>query len=129
MEVAGEMEVDILHRHDLGIAAAGCTTLHAEAGAKTRLAHADDRLLADMIEGVAKPDGGRGLALACRRRRDSGDDDYVAVTAPTERGDIVERDLRLVVTVRQDIVRRDVELLRRHLDDRPHCGRLRDFDV
>jgi hypothetical protein len=30
MEVAGEMEVDVLHRHDLGIAAAGRAAFHAE---------------------------------------------------------------------------------------------------
>ena len=68
MEIAGEMEVDVLHRHDLRIAAAGRAALHAEAGAKARLAHADERLLADMIERIAKADGGGGLALAGGRR-------------------------------------------------------------
>ena len=47
MEIAGEMEVDVLHRHDLRVAAAGSAALHAEAGAEARLAHADERLLAD----------------------------------------------------------------------------------
>ena len=83
VEVAGEMEVDVLHRHDLGIAAAGRAALHAEAGAKARLAQADDRLLADMVERVAKPDRRRGLALAGRRRRDRGDEDQLAVWRPS----------------------------------------------
>ena len=42
VEIAGEMEVDVLHRHDLRVAAAGRAALHAEAGAEARLAHADD---------------------------------------------------------------------------------------
>ena len=40
VEVAGEMEVDVLHRHDLRIAAAGRAALHAEARAERRLAQA-----------------------------------------------------------------------------------------
>ena len=129
VEVAGEMEIDVLHGHDLGIAAAGSASLHAETGAEARLAHADDRLLADMIERIAKTDGGGGLAFAGRRGRDGGDEDQLAVGPAGERGDIVERDLRLVVAVWQDKFRRNVELLGSDLNDRPHFGGLRDFDV
>src|SRR5437773_432600 len=50
VKVAGEMQVDIFHRHDLRIAAAGCTALHAEAGAERGLAQANHRLLADPVE-------------------------------------------------------------------------------
>ena len=46
-EVAGEMQVDVLHRHDLRVAAAGGAALHAEHRAQRRLAQADQRLLAD----------------------------------------------------------------------------------
>ena len=111
VEIAGEMEVDVLHRHDLGIAAAGRAALHAEAGAEARLAQADERLLADVIERIAEADGGRGLAFAGRGRRDGGDEDQLAVGPAGERGDIVERDLRLVVAVGQDILRRNAELV------------------
>ena len=34
VEVAGEVEVDVLHGHDLGVAAAGRAALDAEAGAQ-----------------------------------------------------------------------------------------------
>ena len=40
VEVAGEVEVDVLHRHDLRIAAAGGAALDAEAGTERRLAQA-----------------------------------------------------------------------------------------
>jgi hypothetical protein len=32
MQVAGKVQIDLLHRHDLGVAAAGCPAFHAEAG-------------------------------------------------------------------------------------------------
>ena len=64
VEVAGEMEVDVLHRHDLGIAAAGRAALHAEGRAEARLAQAQHRLLADVVERVGEADRGGGLALA-----------------------------------------------------------------
>ena len=53
MEIAGEMKVDVLHRHHLGIAAAGGAALHAEARPERRLARAADRLLADPVEPIA----------------------------------------------------------------------------
>ena len=80
-EVAGEVEVDVLHRHDLRVAAAGGAALHAEHRPETRLAQADDRLLADPVQRVAQPDGRRRLALARRRRADRGDEDQLAVRA------------------------------------------------
>src|SRR5262249_51373129 len=108
---------------------AGGTALHPKTGAKAWLTHAYYRLFADMIEGVAKPHGGGGLALAGRCWGDGGDQNKLAVGPVCEGRDIFERDLRLVVTIGQDVVRRNVELLCRNLNDRPHFGGLRDFDV
>ena len=111
MEIAGEMEVDVLHRHDLRIAAAGGAALHAKARPEARLAQADDRLLADMVERVAEPDRRRGLALAGRRRGDRGDEDQLAVGPVAERADVVERDLRLVSAIGRDRFVRNAELV------------------
>ena len=55
VEVAGEVEVDVLHRHDLGIAAAGGAALDAEAGPERGLAQAHHRLLADAVEASPRP--------------------------------------------------------------------------
>jgi hypothetical protein len=79
VEVAGEVEVDVLHRHHLGVAAAGGAALDAEARPERRLAQAQHRLLADVIERVGQAHRGRGLALARRRRRDRRDQDQLAV--------------------------------------------------
>ena len=56
MEVAGEMQVDVLHRHDLRVTAAGGAAFHAEAGPQRRLAQADGRALAEADERVAQTD-------------------------------------------------------------------------
>jgi hypothetical protein len=52
-EVAGEVQVDVLHRHDLRVAAAGRPALHAENRAEARLAQADHGVLADAAQAVA----------------------------------------------------------------------------
>lgn len=65
VEVTGEMQVDVFHRDDLGIAATGCAALHAETRAERRFTQADHRVLADPVETVAKTDRCGRLAFAC----------------------------------------------------------------
>ena len=129
VEVAGEMEVDVLHRHDLGVAAARGAALHAEGGPERGLAQAEHRLLADMVQRIGQAHGRRGLAFAGRRRRDRRDQDQLAVGLALQRLDVVHRDLGLVVAVGVEVLRRDAELLLRQLHDRPLRGLLRDLDV
>ena len=93
MEIAGEMQVDLVHRHDLRKAAAGRAALHAEAGAERGLAQADDGLFADPVERVAQAHRRRGLAFAGRRRIDRGDEDQLAVGLVGEAVDEIIFDL------------------------------------
>src|SRR5262249_17480636 len=129
MDIAGEMQIDVLHRHDLRIAAAGGAALDPEAGAERGLAKAQHRLLADMVERVGEADRGRGLALARRRRGDRRNQDQLAVGAVLERFYELHRHLGLVVAVRLEVLRRDAGLFARDVHDWPHLGRLRDLDV
>ncbi len=78
VEIAGEVEVDVLHGHDLGVAAAGRAAFHAEARPQRRLAEADAGPLADAVQPVAQADARRRLALAGGRRRDRGHQDQLA---------------------------------------------------
>jgi hypothetical protein len=80
VEVAGEVQVDALHRHHLGLAAAGGAALGAEHRAERGLAQHDHGALADPGERVAEADR-RRLAFARRRRIDRGDEDEFAVGA------------------------------------------------
>ena len=89
VEIAGEVEVHVLHRDDLREPAAGRAALHAEVRAERRLADADDGALADAVQAVAETDGRRRLAFAGGRRIDGGDEDQLAVLAAALRGDEV----------------------------------------
>ena len=70
MEIAGKVQIDVFHRHDLGIAAAGGAAFHAKARPERGLADADCGLLADFVEAIAQSDSRRRLAFASRCRSD-----------------------------------------------------------
>ena len=78
-EVAGEVQVDLLHRHHLRVAAAGRAALQAEHRPERGLAQADDGARSDAVERVAQAHGGGGLAFAGRRGRDRGHQHQLAV--------------------------------------------------
>jgi hypothetical protein len=64
VEVAGEVQIDIGHRDDLRITAAGRTALHSETRTQARLAQADRGVPADEVHCVAETYGRGRLALA-----------------------------------------------------------------
>ena len=96
MEIAGEMEVDVLHRDHLRAPAAGRPALHPEARTERRLANADDRLAADAVQPVAEADRRGRLALAGRRRIDRRHQDQLAVGPAAEPARERRRHLGLV---------------------------------
>ena len=110
VEVAGEMEVDVLHRHDLGVAAAGGAALHAETRSQRRLAQADGRPLADPVQAVAQPDARGGLAFAGGRRRDGRHQHQLAGRRRRPCGGRGRARLRLVFAVVLQVVVADAKL-------------------
>ena len=66
--VAGQVEVEVLHRDDLAVAAAGRAALDPEHGAQARLADRHRGLLADPVQALGQADRRGRLALAQRRR-------------------------------------------------------------
>ena len=106
MDVAREVEVHVLHRHDLRVAGAGRAALDAEDGAERGLAQAEDGERPMCAEPLRERDGGRRLALAGLRRRDRRDVDQLRVGAVGEPLEHAEVDLRLVAAVRLDLVGR-----------------------
>jgi hypothetical protein len=128
VKVAGEMQVDIFHRHDLRIAAACRAALDSEARAERGLTKAAHGLLADAVQSVREADRRRGLAFAGRCRADGRDEDQLAVRTGVECVDEIERELRFGGAVGNDGVGRDSEF-RRNLGDRPHLGFARDLDI
>ena len=128
VEVAGEMKVHLLHRHDLRIAATGGTALHAETGAERCLTDADGGLLADRIQPVDKTNGRRCLAFASRGRVDRRHKDQLAIGPALLRRDELGRQFCLVMAEGEQVLRRDAKLVA-DLLDRQFGGGAGDFDV
>ena len=129
VDVAGEVEVEVLHGDELRIAAAGGAALDAEDRAERRLAQGQHRVDADGVHGLGEADGGDRLALTQRRRRDRRHVDDLAVRRVLEAledGHVV--DLGLVAPVELELVLEDARLLGDGLDGL-HGGGLRDLDV
>ena len=68
MQVAVEVQVDVLHRNDLRVATASGTTLHTKHRPQRGLAQTDRDILANVLERIAQPYGGSGLTFTGRRR-------------------------------------------------------------
>ena len=128
MKVAREMQVDIGHGHDLGIAAAGRAAFHAEARPQAGFAQADQCIPAKQVHGVAETDRRRGLALAGRRWRHGRHEDQLAVLALAIAGDEAGADLGLVMPVGDQFLSRDAEPVGNVLD-RFERRRTGDLDI
>ena len=84
IEVAGEVEVDVLHQHNLRVATASSTALRAEHRSQAGLAQSEDRLTRGgltsgdlaavaLVEAVRQANAGRRLPLPRRRGAHRGD--------------------------------------------------------
>ena len=119
VEIAGEVQIDVFHGHDLGVAAAGRAALDAEDGPERRLAQRHHHVLADLAQAVGQADRGRRLAFAGGRGRDGRDQHELAVgtLAVFEEIDVV--DLGLGAAVELQILPVDPRAAR-HFLDRKH---------
>ena len=98
VDIAGEVQVNVLHRVDLRPASAAGAALYAEHRTERRLTHGDHRVFAYAAQPVGKADGRGRLALAGGRRRDGRDEDELTLVLRVliQQGQI---DLRLVPAV------------------------------
>ena len=79
VEITGKMQVDVLHGDYLGIAAAGSAALYAKDGSEGGLSESHHHMFPDPLKGVCQADRCSGLALACGRGVDGGDENQLAV--------------------------------------------------
>src|SRR5210317_126377 len=128
MEIAREMQVDIRHWYDLRVTATSRATLHAETGSEARLAKTHERLLANEVHGIAQSDGRRRFALAGRRWRHSRNENQLAVLVLGDCLDEVRTDFRLVMTIGNQVVRRNTEIFGNFLDGL-QCCRLGNLNI
>ena len=128
VDVAGEVEVEILHRHDLRVPAARGAALDPEHRAERCLAEAEHGLLADLPEALGERDRRRRLSLSGLRRRDRRHADELRVRLAGETLEDGEIDLGLVAPVELDLLRKQAESVR-DLGDRLELRCLGDFEA
>src|SRR5207247_8183607 len=102
VEIAREMEVDIFHRDDLGIAAARRAAFHPEYGTERWLPDRENRILAEFSQRLRDADGDGGFALARGRGVVAGNEHEPALGGPPVEGG--DGDLRIVLAVEIDLV-------------------------
>jgi hypothetical protein len=86
VEVAGEVQVDLVHRQHLGVAAAGGAALHAQDGAERGFAQRDHHFVPGAGQGIGEPDRRGGLAFARRGGGHRRDQDHFAAGVPARPG-------------------------------------------
>ena len=82
VEIAREVQVDVLHRYDLRHAPACGTALHAKHRPQRRLAQRNDGTLSNPVKRITESHRGGGFPLACRCRADRGNQNQLAVRTP-----------------------------------------------
>ena len=126
VEIAGKMEVDVLHGHHLRIAAAGCTALYAEHGAEGGLPQAEQGVLAQLCHSVGQTDTGGSLALTGGGGVDGGNKDQLALAGLGAQRGNVDLGLHLPVVFQQFFV--NAGLFRNRADGQ-HFGALSDLNI
>ena len=125
MEVAREMQIDVLHRQQLRVAAASRAPLHAEHRTKARLAHAEHGVVTQPSQRLRQSHGDRALALARGRGVHRGDEHQAPLHGSARD---LERNLRLVLPVQVEIIGTQPDV-RGDVGDGPKPRRLRDLYV
>lgn len=79
VDVSGQMQIELVHRNDLRVAAARCATFDPEGGTLTRLPNASDDVLVEFgAQSLRKADHRGALAFAKGSGRDARDSDVFA---------------------------------------------------
>ena len=128
MKITRKVEIQVLHRHDLGITAARRTALDTEARSERRLTQGNDSLFPQSGKSLPKSHGDRSLPLPSRGGIDRRHQNQPPFRVLFELLYVFFRKLRLIFAVNLQIFLFDTDLPR-HLRDRDQFRRLRDFNV
>ena len=128
MKIPCKMEIQILHRHHLRIAAAGRAALDAKAWPERGLPQGDDSLFPESGKSLPQSHGDRGLSLPGGSRVDSRHKDQPSLRILLDLLYVSFRKLRLIPAVNLQILLSDSDPLR-HLRDRGKLRRLGDLNI
>jgi len=104
VEVPGEVQVDVLHRYDLGVTAPRAASFDPEHRTDRRLAQRQNDVAADLAEPLREAHRRRRLAFPGLRGRDGRGDNDLSVGLVLKPVQDREVDLRLVLAERLDFV-------------------------
>ena len=110
MEISIEVQIDLLHRRDLGVAAAGAAALDTKARSDGWFPQAEDGFLAQAIEGVGQSDTRGGLAFASGSRMDRSHQDQLACRGVLQPPVKVKADLGLGLAIQVQVLLLDADL-------------------
>ena len=79
MHITGKVQVNILHRDNLRVAAACCAAFNTEDWSERRLPQCQNRLFADFVHCLSQPDADRRFSLSCGSRVDGCNQNQFAV--------------------------------------------------
>ena len=129
MNVAGEVEIEVLHGDDLAVSAACGAAFDSEGRSQTRLAHAGEDLLAQMrSQRLAQPDGRGGLAFSQGSGSDGGYHHILAARKTLQPVENREADFGLGVSIKIQLMGENAGLVRNMTYGNGHCS-LRDFEI
>lgn len=98
MEVAGKMQVHLIHRHDLRITAPRSPAFDPKTRAKGSFSDANGGILADRIQAVAQPNSRSCFPLAGRRWINGCNENKLAAGFAGKGVYEIFRDLGLIIT-------------------------------
>ena len=127
VEVTGEVQVDVLHRDDLSVAATGSAALNTEHRAQRGLTQGNQDVLAQLPHAIGQTNGGGCLAFAGRGGVDGSDENQLAIGTLDLFQNVVVH-LSLVLAVLLQVLFVHTGGLG-HFGDGLHGGFLCDFDV
>src|SRR3989442_7041518 len=127
VNVAREVEVDFLHRHDLRHATTGAATLDAKQRPGRGLPQAERNIGTNASKALREADRARRLALPRPRRGNRRDDDQLSIRSAFEALQGIEADLGLVWAVRDHLRVQQTELPT-NLQHRSKSVRLNGFE-
>ena len=128
VQVAGKVQVDVFHRNDLCITAAGRAALDTEYRSERGLTKGNNRVLADFVQSHGQTDGAGGFSFACRCRRDGGNQNQFAILLVRKTLDGIMRDFRFIFAVQLQIVFLEAGSFS-DFDDGLHFNRISDFNI
>ena len=128
VHIAGEVQVDVLHRDDLCVTAACGAALDAEYRTERRLTQGNDGVFAHLVQRLAETNSCCCFAFSCRCRVDGGDENQFAVRLVLQALPCVIGDFCLILAVVFQLILQKSCLFGNFADGK-HRTVLRNFNI